>query len=163
MCVHVCASGRWPPGLLGWAMTTVPPSPANLRALLPGHHPHRHQPARGSAYPPQDQGSSRARAGLGKLPGSHTPAQVVHPCPSVPHSHGPVGSGGPQSSSSDSGPLGPLGFSWVLPALPTLPPRNCSPPTPSPRSPAGAVAAPTSTWRWGAWPGAAACCVRPLW
>ena len=42
-------------------------------------------------------------------------------------------------------------------------PRTCSPPTPSPRSPAGAAAVPTSTWCWGAWAGAAACCVRPLW
>lgn len=76
-CTCVSQGGSpWPPQL--GCDHCVPPSPANLRALLPGHHPHRHQPTRGSAHPPQDQGNSQAPAGLGKLPGG--------PSPRSPHS-----------------------------------------------------------------------------
>lgn len=157
VCVRASRGGAaWPPRL-GCDHCDPPPSPANLGALLPGHHPHRHQPARGSAHPPQDQGSGRTP---GTAPGSLDPCAAGA---ALLGSHTwPHGLWRTPGSSSDSGPLGRLGFDWLLPTAHCAP-RTCSPPTPSPRLPAGAAAVLTSTWCWGAWAGAAACCVRPLW
>lgn len=159
-CVRACVSGRCPRGLPGQAVIAVTPFPANFGALLPGHRPHRHQSARSPAHPPQDQGSSRARAGLGRLLGSWCPSQVGRPS-GLP-TRGPyLQDCGQQLRLGDPEHLG-------FQLAPTHPPIHCaprtySPPTPSPRSPAGAAAAPTSTWCWGVWAGAAACCVRPHW
>lgn len=66
-CVHV--SRQVAPWLPGLGNDHCAPSPANLGALLPRHHPHRHQPAWSSAHPPQEQGSSGAPAELGRCQG----------------------------------------------------------------------------------------------
>lgn len=155
--VCVCARGlgellggaAWPPGLD--CDCCVPPSqqtsePSYPDIILVAINRHGvlliHPKTKVAAGPPEGLGATKSRDPC-RWGCSHLcSVSCLSPVPS--HTHSPR--------------------ALEAPCPPTLSaPRTCSPPIPSPRSPAGAAAAPTSTWCWGAWAVAAACCARPPW